>query len=283
MKQHLTNLKNTLSTKTKGILNTTKDAVNNAKTTIKKPIDTLQYIKNKNNQIKDIISKSNQKIQSEIISINLKLQTFEEKKLVSISSTIEEYISLMKRIEHLPFPILNIEKQKECFAFKYDDFKEKFNFIHKKTEVDARYKEILIYAQNIENTKVKFQQLEAFMNNIINLLDKYNVSCIKLNKQTINIISKLGTNYDKYTKEQKSLIEKHNFYIGTISHIYKQKLINDDGRLNDQIVSIIHDANEYLNTHKDIVFKDFQKKKNPIKYILPIIFLLTLFAYIFYI
>lgn len=282
MKQHLTNFKKNLSIKTKDIFSSTKDAVNNAKTTIKKPIDTLQYIKNKNNQIKDIITQSNQKIEPQILNINKKIKTFEETKLVMISSTIEEYISLMKQIEHLPFPILGQENQKEYFTFDYDQYKEKFTFIHKKVEIDARYEEILTHAQNIENTIVKFQHLESFMSNIINLLEKYTISSTKLNKQTINIISNIGTNYNKYKKEHKSLIEKHNFYIDTLLKLNEQNILDKNGRLDDRIVAIIHDANEYLTQDNDIIFKDFQQKTNPFNYILPILVLLSVVAYIFY-
>ncbi|MGB3750459.1 MAG: hypothetical protein WA945_02735 [Arcobacteraceae bacterium] len=282
MKQHLTNFKKSLSTKTKDIFNTTKDAVNNAKITMQKPLDNLQYIKNKNNQIKDIILQSNQKIEPQILNINTKIKTFEEKKLTMISSTIQEYISLMKQIEYLPFPILESEKQQDCFIFDYDEYKEKFNFIHKKIEVDARYIEVLTHTQNIENTIVKFQHLESFMNNIIHLLERYTVSCTKLNKQTINIIINIGSNYKKYTKEQKFLIQKHNFYIDTLKNISHQKLLDEQGRLDDRIVAIIHDSNEYLTRNNDIVFKDFQQKKNPLIYILPIMLLVGLLVYIVY-
>ena len=282
MKQHLSNFKKSLSTKTKNIFSATKDAVNNAKTTIKKPIDTLQYIKNKNNQIKDIITQSNQKIEPQIININTKINTFKETKVAMISSTIEEYIYLMKQIEHLPFPILKQENQKVYFTFNYDEYKEKFTYIHKKVEIDARYEEILTHTQNIENTIVKFQQLESFMSNIINLLEKYTISCTKLNKQSINIISHRGTNYNKYTKEQKSLIKKHNFYIDTLSKLSIHNILDKHGRLDDQIVMIIHDANEYLIQDNDIIFKDFQQSKNRLKYILPVLFLFTVVAYIVY-
>lgn len=148
-------------------------------------------------------------------------------------------------------------------AITYFIWKGDFNFSDKKDKVDEHYIEATNYSKNVDEAIVKFEALERFIDSATTVIERYNIACIQLNKQTINIISSAGKNFERYTDEQKHLVEKHSNYIDGLLSLINTPIMNEDGSLNEQAVSDIKAANDLLTKNGDIEFIDFKKPRSP--------------------
>ena len=98
MKKHINNLTNNITNKAKNIYKETKETMGKVKTTIHAPIDNFKEIKHKNTQIKEIITKTDKKLESALLDINTKLKSFDMQKIQLVSKTIEEFDLLMQKV-----------------------------------------------------------------------------------------------------------------------------------------------------------------------------------------
>lgn len=369
---------NAVANKAQEFVEDTKEAMDSVKKTITQPLDDFSYIKQKNKEIKNIISLSNEKIEPARIKINSKLELLGEVKLKLVGTTIEEFSYLMGKLKHLPCPKSNSTVKENNFSFTKDSLKElrkttlsvkgmlkngsiavsggalsavaayglvgvlgtastgtiisslggiaatnatlawlgggalavggggiamgtlvlggiaivpaisyliwkgKFNFSDKRLEVDNHYKEALDYRKSTDDAIAKFEVLSSFIDNVLTIMDRFNTTCTQLNKQTINILNNVGTDYNKYTKEQQNIINSHTQFIDKLLLIINTQIINEDGALNKNIVYIIQDSNDYLDDSGEIIFKEFKKTKSILRILGIGIIVVCIFVTLFY-
>lgn len=159
-------------------------------------------------------------------------------------------------------------------AISYFIWKGDFNFSDKKEKVDENFKEATNYSNNVDEAIAKFEALERFIDSATTVIERYNIACIQLNKQTINIISSAGKNYEKYTDEQKHLVEKHSNYIEGLLNLINIPIMNEDGALNEHAVSDAKSANDFLTKNGEIEFIDFKKPRSTWLWLLLLIIVL---------
>ena len=264
IKKKITTLNNILKNKANSVLSDTNDLLNIAKKTLLQPKENLLYIKNKNEEIKEIISNSNTKIEEQRVAVNTQLKLFAQVKQEIIDTSIAEYSSLMAQLENFDY------EEKEIAKIDFHEisslvWKKKFTVINKRVEIDKYYDEVLNYSYTIDKEIIKLQQLSQFITHLVTTMQKFQIAVTQLNKQTINIINNIGTNYKKYTKEQQNIICKHTRYIDELFFIMNTSIINKDESFNNEMILILQKANEFLDKSETIVFKEF-KKKNYIYY-----------------
>jgi len=264
IKKKITTLNNILKNKANSVLSDTNDLLNIAKKTLLQPKENLLYIKNKNEEIKEIISNSNTKIEEQRVAVNTQLKLFAQVKQEIIDTSIAEYSSLMAQLENFDY------EEKEIAKIDFHEisslvWKKKFTVINKRAEIDKYYDEVLNYSYTIDKEIIKLQQLSQFITHLVTTMQKFQIAVTQLNKQTINIINNIGTNYKKYTKEQQNIICKHTRYIDELFFIMNTSIINKDESFNNEMILILQKANEFLDKSETIVFKEF-KKKNYIYY-----------------
>ena len=264
IKKKISSLNNILKNKANSVLNDTNDFLNTAKKTLLQPKENLLYIKNKNEEIKEIISNSNTKVEEQRVAVNTQLKLFAQVKQEIIDTSIAEYSSLMAQLENFDY------EEKEIAKIDFHEisslvWKKKFTVINKRAEIDKYYDEVLNYSYTIDKEIIKLQQLSQFITHLVKTMQKFQIAVTQLNKQTINIINNIGTNYKKYTKEQQNIICKHTRYIDELFFIMNTSIINKDESFNNEMILILQKANEFLDKSETIVFKEF-KKKNYIYY-----------------
>ena len=264
IKKKITTLNNILKNKANSVLSDTNDLLNIAKKTLLQPKENLLYIKNKNEEIKEIISNSNTKVEEQRVAVNTQLKLFAQVKQEIIDTSIAEYSSLMAQLENFDY------EEKEIAKIDFHEisslvWKKKFTVINKRVEIDKYYDEVLNYSYTIDKEIIKLQQLSQFITHLVKTMQKFQIAVTQLNKQTINIINNIGTNYKKYTKEQQNIICKHTRYIDELFFIMNTSIINKDESFNNEMILILQKANEFLDKSETIVFKEF-KKKNYIYY-----------------
>lgn len=264
IKKKITTLNNILKNKANSVLSDTNDFLNIAKKTLLQPKENLLYIKHKNEEIKEIISNSNTKIEEQRVAVNTQLKLFAQVKQEIIDTSIAEYSSLMAQLENFDY------EEKEIAKIDFHEisslvWKKKFTVINKRVEIDKYYDEVLNYSYTIDKEIIKLQQLSQFITHLVTTMQKFQIAVTQLNKQTINIINNIGTNYKKYTKEQQNIICKHTRYIDELFFIMNTSIINKDESFNNEMILILQKANEFLDKSETIVFKEF-KKKNYIYY-----------------
>lgn len=264
IKKKITTLNNILKNKANSVLSDTNDLLNIAKKTLLQPKENLLYIKHKNEEIKEIISNSNTKIEEQRVAVNTQLKLFAQVKQEIIDTSIAEYSSLMAQLENFDY------EEKEIAKIDFHEisslvWKKKFTVINKRVEIDKYYDEVLNYSYTIDKEIIKLQQLSQFITHLVKIMQKFQIAVTQLNKQTINIINNIGTNYKKYTKEQQNIICKHTRYIDELFFIMNTSIINKDESFNNEMILILQKANEFLDKSETIVFKEF-KKKNYIYY-----------------
>ena len=264
IKKKITTLNNILKNKANSVLSDTNDLLNIAKKTLLQPKENLLYIKNKNEEIKEIISNSNTKVEEQRVAVNTQLKLFAQVKQEIIDTSIAEYSSLMAQLENFDY------EEKEIAKIDFHEissivWKKKFTVINKRAEIDKYYDEVLNYSYTIDKEIIKLQQLSQFITHLVKTMQKFQIAVTQLNKQTINIINNIGTNYKKYTKEQQNIICKHTRYIDELFFIMNTSIINKDESFNNEMILILQKANEFLDKSETIVFKEF-KKKNYIYY-----------------
>ncbi len=264
IKKKISTLNNILKNKANSVLSDTNDLLNIAKKTLLQPKENLLYIKHKNEEIKEIISNSNTKIEEQRVAVNTQLKLFAQVKQEIIDTSIAEYSSLMAQLENFDY------EEKEIAKINFHEisslvWKKKFTVINKRVEIDKYYDEVLNYSYTIEKEIIKLQQLSQFITHLVKIMQKFQIAVTQLNKQTINIINNIGTNYKKYTKEQQNIICKHTRYIDELFFIMNTSIINKDESFNNEMIIILQKANEFLDKSETIVFKEF-KKKNYIYY-----------------
>jgi len=264
IKKKITTLNNILKNKANSVLSDTNDLLNIAKKTLLQPKENLLYIKNKNEEIKEIISNSNTKVEEQRVAVNTQLKLFAQVKQEIIDTSIAEYSSLMAQLENFDY------EEKEIAKIDFHEisslvWKKKFTVINKRAEIDKYYDEVLNYSYTIDKEIIKLQQLSQFITHLVTTMQKFQIAVTQLNKQTINIINNIGTNYKKYTKEQQNIICKHTRYIDELFFIMNTSIINKDESFNNEMILILQKANEFLDKSETIVFKEF-KKKNYIYY-----------------
>ncbi|BFU76913.1 hypothetical protein ALC152_01280 [Arcobacter sp. 15-2] len=264
IKKKITTLNNILKNKANSVLSDTNDFLNIAKKTLLQPKENLLYIKHKNEEIKEIISNSNTKIEEQRVAVNTQLKLFAQVKQEIIDTSIAEYSSLMAQLENFDYEEKEIAKIDFC-EISSIVWKKKFTVINKRAEIDKYYDEVLNYSYTIDKEIIKLQQLSQFITHIVKTMQKFQIAVTQLNKQTINIINNIGTNYKKYTKEQQNIICKHTRYIDELFFIMNTSIINKDESFNNEMILILQKANEFLDKSETIVFKEF-KKKNYIYY-----------------
>lgn len=264
IKKKITTLNNILKNKANSVLSDTNDLLNIAKKTLLQPKENLLYIKNKNEEIKEIISNSNTKVEEQRVAVNTQLKLFAQVKQEIIDTSIAEYSSLMAQLENFDY------EEKEIAKIDFHEisslvWKKKFTVINKRVEIDKYYDEVLNYSYTIDKEIIKLQQLSQFITHLVKTMQKFQIAVTQLNKQTINIINNIGTNYKKYSKEQQNIICKHTRYIDELFFIMNTSIINKDESFNNEMILILQKANEFLDKSETIVFKEF-KKKNYIYY-----------------
>ena len=264
IKKKISTLNNILKNKANSVLSDTNDLLNIAKKTLLKPKENLLYIKHKNEEIKEIISNSNTKVEEQRVAVNTQLKLFAQVKQEIIDTSIAEYSSLMAQLENFDY------EEKEIAKIDFHEisslvWKKKFTVINKRAEIDKYYDEVLNYSYTIDKEIIKLQQLSQFITHLVKTMQKFQIAVTQLNKQTINIINNIGTNYKKYSKEQQNIICKHTRYIDELFFIMNTSIINKDESFNNEMILILQKANEFLDKSETIVFKEF-KKKNYIYY-----------------
>lgn len=147
-------------------------------------------------------------------------------------------------------------------AVSYMAWKGKFNYQDKVEEVDKVNQEAGKYANNADQVIKKFEELAKFIDNSIVIIQRYNIECIKLNKQTDHIRHQAGNDYTRYTNDQQLLIQKHMHYLDGLLRILNTPIINEDGSINNNIISTIKHSNDFLNNADEIVFVNFNKNKS---------------------
>jgi len=264
IKKKITTLNNILKNKANSVLSDTNDLLNIAKKTLLQPKENLLYIKHKNEEIKEIISNSNTKVEEQRVAVNTQLKLFAQVKQEIIDTSIAEYSSLMAQLENFDY------EEKEIAKIDFHEisslvWKKKFTVINKRVEIDKYYDEVLNYSYTIDKEIIKLQELSQFITHLVKTMQKFQIAVTQLNKQTINIINNIGTNYKKYSKEQQNIICKHTRYIDELFFIMNTSIINKDESFNNEMILILQKANEFLDKSETIVFKEF-KKKNYIYY-----------------
>lgn len=165
-------------------------------------------------------------------------------------------------------------------AVSYFIWKGKFNYANEREIVDKNYQEALDYSNNIDSIIKNFNELKRLIDNTIKLINRYSLECIKLNKQTDCIKNQIGLNYEKYTKEQKSLVQKHIQYIARLISLINTPIMNKDGSCNQEMIQIIREVDTFLNSARTIEFTNCEKK-TPI-WIYAGILLTLVCAYVLY-
>jgi len=277
IKKKISSLNNILKNKANSVLNDTNDFLNTAKKTLLQPKENLLYIKNKNEEIKEIISNSNTKVEEQRVAVNTQLKLFAQVKQEIIDTSIAEYSSLMAQLENFDY------EEKEIAKIDFHEisslvWKKKFTVINKRAEIDKYYDEVLNYSYTIDKEIIKLQELSQFINYLVKTMQKFQIAVTQLNKQTINIINNIGTNYKKYTKEQQNIICKHARYIKELLYMINTPLINTDESFNNEMIIILQKASEFLDKSETIVFKEF-KKKNYIYYYIALGIIVLGFAF----
>ncbi|MDD5401608.1 MAG: hypothetical protein PHQ93_10505 [Sulfurimonas sp.] len=166
-------------------------------------------------------------------------------------------------------------------AVSYMAWKGKFNYQDKVEDVNKVYQEANKYANNTDQVIKKFEELSKFIDNSIAIIQRYNIECIKLNKQTDHIRHQAGNDYNRYTNNQQLLIQKHMHYFDGLLRILNTPIINEDGSINNDIVSTIKYSNDFLNTAEKIRFVSFKKRSLWI-YAIPTIVIVSIAIYIYY-
>ncbi len=146
-------------------------------------------------------------------------------------------------------------------AISYFIWKGSFSFSDKKEKIDENYSEALEYSQSVDEAIVKFESLERFIESATGVIERYNVACIQCNKQTINIISSKGKNFNKYTDEQKYLIEKQSNYIEGLLDLINTPLMDESGTLNNEAVNVMKSSNDFLIDRDEIEFINFKRER----------------------
>ncbi len=149
-------------------------------------------------------------------------------------------------------------------AISYFIWKGSFNFSDKKEKIDENYSEALEYSQSVDEAIIKFESLERFIESATSVIERHNVACIQCNKQTINIISNKGKNFNKYTDEQKKLIEKQSNYIEGLLNLINTPLMDESGTLNNEAVNVMKYANDFLSDRGEIEFIDFKRERTSV-------------------
>ena len=166
-------------------------------------------------------------------------------------------------------------------AVSYMAWRGKFNYQDKVEEVDKVYHEANKYASNADQVIRKFEELSKFIDNSIAIVQRYDTECIKLNKQTDHIRHQAGNDYNKYTNDQQLLIQKHIHYLDGLLRILNTPIINEDGSINNDIVSTIKHSNDFLNNAGEISFVNF-KKRSLWTYVISAVVIASIVAYLFY-
>ena len=168
-------------------------------------------------------------------------------------------------------------------AISYFIWKGDFNFSDKKDKVDENYIEATNYSKSVDEAIAKFEAFERFVDSATTVIERYNIACIQLNKQTINIISSAGKNFEKYTDEQKLLVEKHSNYIEGLLKLINSPIMTEDGALNERAVSVTKTANDLLTKNGEIEFIDFKKRRSPWLWLLLLIIIFAIVSGIAYV
>ena len=145
-------------------------------------------------------------------------------------------------------------------AIAYMAYKGKFDFSDKKEEVDHYYQEAVEYSKKVDDAIETFQAIETLIENVTKLINNYSTLCLQTNKQTLNILNHVGNNFKKYSDEQKALIV-HNITIAQrLTSLINLSLMNEEGVLNKEAISVIQSVNEAYVQDKAYCFTDFKKK-----------------------
>jgi hypothetical protein len=71
-------------------------------------------------------------------------------------------------------------------------------------------------------------------------------------------------------------------YLNGLLRILNTPIINEDGSINKDIISIIKNSNDFLNNAGVITFRKFKKQASIWTYIIPSIVIISIVAYLFY-
>lgn len=161
-------------------------------------------------------------------------------------------------------------------------WKGKLNYANTREEVDENHILALTYNKKMNNIIKNFQELNKEIINISVLINKYNIECIKLNRQTDNIKYNIGINYKKFSDTQKALIQKHITFISQLLLLLNTPIINKDGSFNNQLIETLKASNTFFTKQGEHKLIDFKKKKSIWYFILPIISLIGIAGYLYY-
>lgn len=247
---------------------------------ITSPIADIKLIKSKNEEVKKLIEESDEKVNPVREATNKKLEELGKLKIDIISTTLEEFAQHMEAIENLPFTkrgggmalgTIVLGGLTIIPALSYMVWKGKFNYKTELKAVEIALMEARQYADNADKVIEKFNELSKFINNTMNITQRYDTECIKLNKQTANIRLYAGDNYSKYTQQQQLLIQKHTLYLEGLLKILNTPILNEDGSIHKEIIETMKYSNAFLNNAGEIIFTDFKKQKHNIRLLIIVV------------
>jgi len=363
------------------VTGTAKDMVGNVSnafgTAIKAPKD-IQYIKDKNEDIKIIIKETNKKLDPVREETNKKLEELGKAKIDILGTTVDEFGRHMNEIQNLPFDQdINSSSSSDSFNFskkELDDmqvsvmsikevlknttgagitgavsagaaysavaafgaastgtlissisgiaasnatlawlgggalaaggggvalgaialggiaivpavsyfiWKAKFDYAEEREEVDKKHAEAMEYADSMDEIIKNFRELNRLVDNTISLMNRYSIECNKLNKQTDHIKNQIGNDYQKYTNEQKVLLQKHITYIAGILKLINTPVMNEDGSFNDEMIGVLKISDQFLKDADENEFVSYKKRISIWIYILPIIVISGVISYFY--
>ncbi len=166
-------------------------------------------------------------------------------------------------------------------AVSYFIWKGKFDYADEREEVDKKHAEATEYTNSMDGIIKNFMELNRLVDNTISLMNRYSAECNKLNKQTNHIKNQIGNDYEKYSDEQKVLIQKHVTYITGLLKLINTPVMNEDGSFNNTMIGVLRVSDQFLKDADEIEFVSFKKRISIWIYILPILVIVGVVSYFF--